>query len=77
MTDVLRQLFLPWHFLLLLSSKRTEENEVEKNTKNDFSLHLHCLKVTYVTARTLTLIRMVCPPKFREDFNFTQFVLGI
>lgn len=77
MTDVLRQLFLSWHFLLLLSSKRTEENEVEKNTKNDFSLHLHCLKVTYVMARTLTLVKMVCPPKFREDFNFTQFVLGI
>lgn len=58
-------------FFLSFPSKRTEKNEVrgEKKLRNDFSLHLQWHKVTYVMARTLTLIKMICPPKFREDFN--------
>ena len=68
-TDVLRKLFLSWHLLLILSNKMKQEK------KKGSSLHLHYLKVTYIMARTL--IRMVCPPKFREGFNIILFVLAI
>ena len=69
-TDVLRKLFLSWHLLLILSNKMKQEKK-----KKGSSLHLHYLKVTYIMARTL--IRMVCPPKFREGFNIILFVLAI
>ena len=68
-TDVLGKLFLSWH-LLILSSKMKQ-----KKIKNGSSLHLHYLKVSYIMSRTL--IRMVCPPKFREGFNIILFVLAI
>ena len=69
-TDVLRKLFLSWHLPLILSSKMKQ-----KKNKNGSSFHLHYLKLTYIMARTL--IRMVCPPKFREGFNIILFVLAI
>lgn len=61
--------FSPGTFFLSFPIKLKQKKKKKKGS----SLHLLYLKVTYIMARTL--IRMVCPPKFREGFNIILFVL--
>lgn len=73
MTDVLTDnSFSPGTFFVLSLPVKEQKNEVgekKKTLKNDFSLHHHWHKVTYVMARSLTLTKKVCPHQIQGRFK--------